>query len=107
MWGWAAIIGFVLTVVGAIIGLPATLHMVQIQQQQQLSQMPADQQAQAQQAMAQFAPLMKYFIIGGTAVVPWIVWLIEAVIFLIAAALAGGVAKFKPAWVAAANAYVI
>lgn len=106
-WGWAAIIGILLTVVGAIVSLPATLQIAHIAQQQRIAELPADSQVQANQAIAQFAPMLKYFIIGGSAVLPWIAWLIFALVYLIVAAIAGGSARFLNAWVAAVNAYAV
>ena len=52
-------------------------------------------------------PSMVYVIGGivGAIIIPWIAWLIGACIFLIGAALGGGEARFKNAWVTATNAY--
>jgi hypothetical protein len=108
MWGWAALIGLLLTLIATIIGLPATVHMIHATQAQQLSQMSADQVAQQREALAK-VPEWVYggFGIVGSLVGPWLYWLIAAAIFLIGAALGGGETRFQLAWVAAVNAYVI
>ena len=108
MWGWAALIGMLLTLIATIIGLPATLHMIHATQAQQLSTMSADQAAAQRAALARI-PEWVYGSFGviGAAVGPWLYWLIAAVIFLIGAALGGGETRFQHAWVAAVNAYVI
>jgi len=108
MWGWAAIIGIVLTLIGTIVLMPATLHYVHATQEQSLSQMSADQAATAREAMAK-VPQWIYPLFGviGSFFAPWIYWLIGAVIFIIGAALSGGDARFKMAWVGAVNSYII
>jgi Yip1 domain len=106
-WGWAALLGIVLTLVAVILTGPAQLHMAATMQQQRIAQMPADQQAQARSAMAMAAGFTKVSIYVFTLIVPWFAWLLSAVVLLIAAALGGGEAKFARAWVASVNAYVI
>ncbi|MBC5825883.1 MAG: YIP1 family protein [Candidatus Eremiobacteraeota bacterium] len=107
MWGWAAVAGIVLTLIGSVLAAPATAHFAQIMQQQRLAQLPADQRQQAAAAMAASASFVNFFIAAGGVVTPWIVWLVTAAIFLAGAALLGGQARWKLAWVAAVNAYVI
>lgn len=107
MWGWAAIAGIVLTMVTIWLSAPAQLHFASVMQQQRISQMPADQQAQAKAAIAQMGPVMKVFLAIGGLIGPWFGWLVAAVVFLIAAALTGGEAKFRSAWVASVNSYVV
>jgi hypothetical protein len=105
-WGWAAIAGVVLTLVSSVILMPATLHYTHIAQEQSLSQMSADQAAAARETMAKI-PSLVYEIGGvvGAIIVPWLVWLVGASVFLIGAALGGGEARFKNAWVSAVNTY--
>jgi hypothetical protein len=109
MWGWAAIGGILLTMIGQAILWQATMHMSLAQQAQQLSQMPADQAAAAREAMTKI-PHWIYPVsaiaIGGL-IGPWVVWLVGALVYLIAAALSGGEARFKLAWVTAVNLYII
>ncbi len=107
-WGWAAIIGIVLTLVGTFILLPATMHFTHIAQEKQLSQMSADQAAAARQAMAKL-PSSFYAIFGlvAAAIAPWLFWLVGAVVYVIGASLSGGEARFKGAWVIAVNLYII
>lgn len=107
MWGWAAVLGIILTVAATFIMLPEQIHLGHVMQQQQLAQMTADQQAQAGPAMAKFEPYAKFTYIIAALIQPWIGWLIGAVVFLIGAALGGGVPRFRNAWVLAVNAYVI
>jgi len=106
-WGWAAIIGIILTLVGFILLSPAQMHMTAVITQQRISEMPADQQAQARASMASVANISKIFIYIVALLIPWFTWLISAVVFLIGAALGGGEAKFSRAWVLAVNTYVI
>jgi Yip1 domain len=107
-WGWAAVIGIVLTVVATIVLAPATTHFAHIAQERQFAQMPADQAAAARAAVAKF-PDWFYPVFGtvGAFIVVWIFWLIGAVVFVVGAALTGGEAKFSGAWVSALNLYII
>jgi hypothetical protein len=107
-WGWAAIGGIVLTLIATMIGLPAILHLIQAGQQKALEQLPADQAAAQRQILAK-VPHAVYVGISlvQAFVIPWLVWLFGAVIFAIGAALGGGEARFKPAWVGAVNLYII
>lgn len=107
-WGWAAIIASALALVSAFILMPATMHYTHIAQEQQLSQMSADQAATARETMAKI-PQWTYGLFGiiGGVVGPWVFWLLTAVVFLIGAALGGGEARFKGAWVSAVNLYII
>jgi hypothetical protein len=107
-WGWAALIGILLTIVGTFLALPASLHYSHIAQEQQLSQMPADQAAAAREFTAKI-PQWAYYIFGfiGALFGCFIGWLIASLIYLISAALGQGEASFKKAWVAAVNLYII
>jgi hypothetical protein len=107
MWGWAALIGLLLAFIAAIILLPASMHYGAIAQEQRFSQMPADQAAPAREFMAKYPWINALGPLIGAFFAPWIIWLIGAVVFLIAAALGGGEARFKAAWVTAVNSYVI
>lgn len=108
MWGWAAIGGIVFTTVATILMIQATVHMIHATQAAQLSQLPADQAA-AQRAVLAKIPDGLYVGAGiaGSVISPWFFWLIGAVIMLIGAALGGGEARFKLAWVAAVNAGIV
>ncbi len=108
MWGWAAIIGIVLTLAGAIILGPSTTHFAHIMQERQLAQMPADRAAAARQAMAHI-PQWFYPVSGivGAAIFVWVVWLVATVVYVIGASLTGGEARFLGAWVASVNLYII
>lgn len=106
-WGWAAIIGIVLTLAAVLLSLHAQTHLVSVMQDQRIAQMPSDQQAVARTQMAKFASLSTIFIMIGAVIGPWLVWLIAAVVFLIAAALGGGTATFGRAWVTAVNCYIV
>ena len=106
-WGWAAIIGIALTLVAMVLIAPAQLHMTAVMQNERVSQMPADQQAQARAVMASATAVTKVAIYIVTFIIPWFAWIVSAVVFLIAAALGGGEVKFAKAWVAAVNGYVI
>jgi hypothetical protein len=107
-WGWAAIIGIVLTLVGTVLVGPATTHVAHLVQQRQFAQMSADQAAAARQAIARI-PDWVYPVSGvvGALVFIWIFWLVEAVVFVVGASLSGGESKFALAWVGTANLYVI
>jgi hypothetical protein len=107
-WGWAAIIGVIMTIIATAIGIPAILHLIQAQTEKSLQQLPADQAATQRAVMAKI-PQMVYIIAScvQALLIPWIAWLIGGVIFLMGAALSGGEARFKWAWVAAVNLYII
>lgn len=107
-WGWAAIIGIILTLVGSFILMPATMHFTHLAQERQLSQMPADQAAAARQAMSRI-PSWVYPVFGTVfaGLLPWVFWLIGAIVFVIGASLGGGEARFRGAWVCAVNLYII
>ncbi|HLW37593.1 MAG TPA: YIP1 family protein [Candidatus Eremiobacteraceae bacterium] len=106
-WGWAAVIGTLLVVIAVILFTPAQLHLTAAMQQKQLSQMSADQQAAFKANAAQIQAFSKIAIYVVSFISPWFVWLVGAVIYLIAAALSGGEAKFSKAWVLAVNAFVV
>jgi hypothetical protein len=107
MWGWACILGLIISLVAAIIGLPATLHIAQVAQQTAISQAPADQQQAMRDAIAKFTPFMGPSIFISVLIVTWIIWLISALVVLAAAAIGRGAAKFGNAWAAAVNLYAI
>jgi hypothetical protein len=107
MWGWACIFGMLITIVASIVGLPATIHIAQVAQQAQIAQSPADQQQAMRDAIGKTAGLLQYFIIIGSLVVPWIAWIIAALVVLAGAALGRGVAIFGAAWALAVNSYAI
>jgi hypothetical protein len=107
-WGWAAIIGIILTVVATAIGVPAILHLIQAGQEKAIQQLPADQAA-TQRAVLAKVPQALYIALAFVQglLIPWFAWLIGAVVFLIGASLSGGEARFKSAWVCALNLYII
>jgi hypothetical protein len=107
-WGWAAILGIVLTLVGTIILTPATTHFAHVMQERQLAQMPADQAAIARQRIASLPQwVIPMSGIVGAVIVIWLVWLIGAVIYVVGAAVTGGEARFAGAWAIAVNIYII
>ncbi|MBV8281733.1 MAG: YIP1 family protein, partial [Candidatus Eremiobacteraeota bacterium] len=107
-WGWAAVVGIILTLAGTLIVMPATIHYTHIAQEQQLAQMSADKQEAARQAMAMIPDwIYPVFGIIGSFFAPWLYWLIGSVVYLIGAALGGGDARFRAAWVGAVNVYII
>jgi len=106
-WGWAALIGIALLAVATIVSMPEIVKVAHIAQQQQLSTMSADQQANARQAMASSSGLIPLFAIIGVFIVTWLIWLVSAVVYAIGSALSGAGAKFSLAWVVAVNLGVI
>ncbi|HLJ84377.1 MAG TPA: YIP1 family protein [Candidatus Eremiobacteraceae bacterium] len=107
MWGWAAIVGLICMVVATIVQLPEIAKVSQVQFAQQLSQMPADRQAAATATMASVSHAVPVFAAIGSLVVPWIIWLVAAVVFLIAGAATKSSTKFTDAWVLAVNSFVV
>jgi hypothetical protein len=107
-WGWAAIIGTIFAIVAALMVLPSSLHYGHIAQEQQLSQMPADQAAQAREFSSKI-PSWAYGLLAlvFTPIITWGVWVCASAMYLIGAALGRGEARFKGAWVAVVNAYLI
>jgi hypothetical protein len=107
MWGWACILGLVISFVAAIIGLPATMHIAQVAQQTAIAQAAADQQQAIRDGISKFAPFMGPSIFIGVLIVTWIIWLISALVILAAAAIGRGAANFANAWSVALNLYAI
>jgi hypothetical protein len=107
MWGWACILGLIISVVAAIIGLPATLHIAQVAQQTAISQAPADQQQAMREGISKFSAFMAPTIFISVLVVTWFIWLISALVVLAATAIGRGAAKFGNAWALAVNIYAI
>lgn len=107
MWGWACILGLIISLVAAIIGLPATLHIAQVAQQNAISQAPADQQQAMRDGISKFSPFMGPSIFISVLIVTWIIWLISALVILAAAAIGRGVVQFGHAWSVAVNLYAI
>ncbi len=107
-WGWAAIVGIILTIIATAIGIPAIIHLIQATQEKSIQQMSADQAA-AQRAILAKVPQAVYVVIAFVQglLLPWIFWLVGAVVYLVGAALGGGEARFKSAWVCAVNLYII
>ncbi|HWX10543.1 MAG TPA: YIP1 family protein [Trinickia sp.] len=107
MWGWACILGLIISLVAAIIGLPATLHIAQVAQQTTIAQAPADQQQAMRDGISKFAPFMGPTIFISVLIVTWFIWLFSALVTLAAAAIGRGAAKFTSAWAVAVNLYAI
>ncbi|HET9342535.1 MAG TPA: YIP1 family protein [Candidatus Eremiobacteraceae bacterium] len=106
-WGWAALIGIVLLLAATLISMPEIMKVAHIAQQQQLSTMSADQQAQARQAMGSTAGIIPVFAIVGVLIVTWLIWVISAVVYAIGGAISGAGAKFSLAWVVSVNLGII
>lgn len=106
-WGWAALVGIVLLLVGTIIQLPEIAKISQIEQAARLATMTADQQAAARQVMASTTKLFPVFALVGAFIGPWIIWLISAVVYAIGGAISGAGAKFHLAWVVSVNLGII
>ena len=107
MWGWAAVAGMILMLAAMIIMLPEQQALAHVMQMKQLATMPADQAAQAKQAMAQYAGISTFFIVFAGLIVPWVSWLLSSIVFVIGAAVSGAQPKFSMAWVAAVNASAV
>lgn len=107
MWGWAALIGIVLILVTTFVAMPEQLRLASIEQLKAIANMPADQQAQARQNIANFGVVAKVITVVIVLIVPWVFWAVSAVVNLIGAAASGAEAKFNLAWVVAVNASVI
>jgi hypothetical protein len=107
MWGWAAVAGIALMLAATIISLPEITRIAEIGQQKALSDMSADQAAQARQGMAAAAGFTRGFILIAPLIGAWIIWLIVSLVYLVSAAVTGGKASFQTAWVAAVNASAV
>lgn len=107
MWGWACIFGMIISIVAAIVGLPATIHIAQAAQQARIAEAPADQQQTMRDAIGKFAPFLGTTILITVVLANWIIWLITAVVVLAGAAIGRGVVKFGHAWALAVNLFAI
>jgi hypothetical protein len=108
LWGWAAIIGIVLTLIGALLGLPASMHYSHIAQEQALSKMDADTAARAREVYAKIPQwIFPAIAVVSAFIIPWVAWLFNALLYLVGAALGGGDARFKMAWVCGVNVYIV
>jgi hypothetical protein len=107
MWGWACILSLIISLVAAIIGLPATLHIAQVAQQNAIAQAPADRQQAMRDGINSFAPFLGPSIFISVLIVTWLIWLISALFILAFAAIGRGVAKFAQAWAVAVNLFAI
>jgi hypothetical protein len=107
MWGWAAIGGIVLAIISIFISMPELMKVAAVAQAAQLATMPADQQAQAKQTMAAAAAVTKVIIIVSWVIIPWIAWLISALVYTVGAAISGAAARFSLAWAASVNVSIV
>lgn len=107
MWGWACVLGLIISLVAAIVGLPATMHIAQIVQQAQIAQAPVDQQQPMRDTLSKIAPFMGVTIFISVLVGTWMIWLVSALFVLAGAAISRGLVSFGAAWVLAVNAYAI
>lgn len=106
-WGWAALVGIVLLLIGTVIQLPEIGRVAQVAQAARLATMTADQQAAARDVMAKTAGLFPLFAVLGALIGPWVIWLISAVVYAIGGAVSGAGAKFSLAWVVSVNLAII
>ena len=107
-WGWAALIGSILAIVGGLLVVPSSMHLSHIVQEQTFSQMPADQAAAARAITAKIPQwIYPLSTIVFTPIVTFFIWLVVALVFLGGAALSGGEARFRGAWTATLNAGII
>jgi hypothetical protein len=107
MWGWACVLGLIITIIASIVGLPATLHIAQAAQQLQISQAPADQQQTIRDAIAKTQNFLPIFIIFGAVIFPWVSWVITALVIMVGAAIGRGFVNFGAAWVLSVNTFII
>jgi hypothetical protein len=107
MWGWAALLGLVIIIIGSIIGLPATIHVAQVAQQAQIAQQPADQQQTMRDTIAKTQGLLPVFIFVGAFIFPWVSWVITALVIMAGAAIGRGAVNFGNAWVLSVNTFII
>ena len=107
MWGWACVLGLIISMVAVIVGLPATIHIAQIAQQAQIAQAPADQQQQYRDAINKFAPFLGITIFISVFIATWMIWLVSALFVLAGSAISRGLVSFGAAWVLAVNVYAI
>jgi hypothetical protein len=106
-WGWAAIAGMIFFAAQAVITMPEVLKVTQIGFAQSLAQMPADQRADASTTFAGILHNLPPYAIAGSAVVPWVLWLIAAVVLFVGSSIGKGSTNFAQAWILAVNAFVI
>jgi hypothetical protein len=104
-WGWAAVCGLCLTLVSVLLSQHAQAHMMDLVEARRLATMTPGQRLPEQIAAAQVAPLRQTFFVAGAIVAPWLVWLLIAIFFFLAAVLGRGRPKFGNAWATSLNSY--
>ena len=106
-WGWAALLGMLLTALATLISQPAQLHVLAVSEAHRIAGLPPNDQLRERVAVAQTSRSLGLFLMIGALVGPWLVWLLIAIFFFISAAIGGGKARFAAAWVAALNSYAV
>lgn len=106
-WGWAALLGMLLTALAALISQPAQLHVLAVSEAHRIAALPPGDQLRERVAVAQTSKSIGLFLMIGALFGPWLVWLFIAIFFFISAAIGGGRARFAASWVAALNSYVV
>jgi hypothetical protein len=106
-WGWAALMGMLMTLLATLVAQPAQLHVLAVTEAHRIAALPPADQLRERVAVAQTAGLIHSFLLIGALVGPWIIWLLIAAFLFIGAAIGRGEARFPAAWVAALNSYVV
>jgi hypothetical protein len=106
-WGWAALLGMLLTALAALIAQPAQLHVLAVSEAHRIAALPPGAQLRERMAVAQTSRSIGLLLMIGALVGPWLVWALIAIFFFISAAIGGGKARFAAAWVAALNSYAV
>jgi hypothetical protein len=106
-WGWAAVIGLLLTLAAFLIAEPAQLHVLATSESHRIAALPPNERVRAQIVQLHIAQSHKTLFIVGALVGPWITWFLTALFFFMAAAISRARASFGMAWVVALNSYVV
>ncbi len=106
-WGWAAIIGLLLTLAAFLIAEPAQLHVLAASESHRIAALPPSERVRAQIVQLHIAGSQKTLFIVGALLGPWITWFLMALFFFMTAAISRARARFGMAWVVALNSYVL
>lgn len=106
-WGWAAVVGLLLTLAAFLIAERAQLHVLAAAESHRIAALPPSERVRAQIAQLHVAGSLKTLFIVGALLGPWMTWFLMALFFFMTTAISRARASFGMAWVVALNSYAI